>query len=190
MSAEDNTDLPEPPKNPAEKRAALLVSVLAMVLAVASLGGGNATKDATHQNLMAANAYSHYQAKNIRQNEYRLAADTVRVQLTQPLMLPATRELLEARLADYERTISRYESEPQTGEGKKELMARARQHEADRDVALRRDPWFDYAQALLQIAIVVTSVSIITGMPVLVMGALMLGGLGTLATLNGFLLLV
>ena len=97
---------------------------------------------------------------------------------------------MEERLADYERTIKRYESEPDTGEGKKELMVRARTHEQERDVAMQRDPWFDYAEALLQIAIVLTSVAIIAGTPVLFGGALILGILGSLATLNGFLLLV
>jgi hypothetical protein len=51
-------------------------------------------------------------------------------------------------------------------------------------------PGFDYAEALLQIAIVLTSVAIIAGTPMLFGGALILGILGSLATLNGFLLLV
>ncbi len=191
MSAADDLELPEEePKNPTHKRAALLVSLLAMVLAVASLGGGNAGKDAAHHNLLAANAYAFYQAKNIRQTEYKLAADGLKAQLTHPQLPAPTRAYMEERLADYERNIKRYESEPDTGDGKKELMAKAKLHEQERDTAMQRDPWFDYAEALLQIAIVLTSVAIIAGTPLLLGLSVVIGGLGTLSTLNGFLLLV
>lgn len=190
MSAADDLELPEAPKDPTQKRAALLVSLLAMVLAVASLGGGNAAKDAAHYNLLAANAYAFYQAKNIRQTEYKIAADAMKAQLSQPQLPAPTRAFIEGRVAEYERNIKRYESEPETAEGKKELMAAAKSHERERDIALARDPWFDYAEALLQIAIVLTSVAIIAGTPALFAGALVLGGFGALCTLNGFLLLV
>jgi len=50
-------------------------------------------------------------------------------------------------------------SEPETGEGLKELMAKVKALEAQRDRAMRKDPYFDYGQALLQIAIVLASVS-------------------------------
>jgi len=67
--------------DPFKSRAALLVSVLAMVLAVASLGGSNAAKDATQHNILAANAYAFYQAKNIRQTAYKIAADQLEAEL-------------------------------------------------------------------------------------------------------------
>ena len=172
-------------------RAALLVSVLAMVLALASLGGSDATKEATYHNLMASNAYSFYQAKNIRQTVYKVAADELEIALAKDDKLnAAARELVGKKLEAYRKNIERYESEPDTGEGKKELMARAKTHEHERDTALRRDPWFDYAEALLQIAIVLTSVAIITTRRQLLWGALGLGLLGSFSTLNGFLLLV
>jgi hypothetical protein len=57
--------------------------------------------------------------------------------------------------------IQRYESDPVTGEGKKELMAKARKLEADRAVAKSRSPWYTYAGSLLQIAIVLLTASIL-----------------------------
>ena len=63
-------------------------------------------------------------------------------------------------------------------------------HEGARDHALRQDPWFDYAGGMLQIAIVLLSVSIIASMPALFFAGTALGVLGLLATLNGFLLVV
>ena len=70
------------------------------------------------------------------------------------------------------------------------LLAQAKAHETARDHALRQDPWFDYAEGMLQIAIVLLSVSIIASMPALFFGGTALGLLGLMATLNGFFLLI
>jgi len=174
-----------------KSRAALLVSVLALVLAIASLGGSNAAKEATQENISAANAYNFYQAKSIRQTAYKVAADELEITLSKEDKLSAdSKELITKKLEAYRKNIDRYESEPETGEGKKELMARAKHHEAERDLALKRDPWFDYAEATLQIGIVLASVAIITSTPLLLMGSMGLGLIGLLCTLNGFLLIV
>jgi len=69
-------------------------------------------------------------------------------------------------------------------------MERAKEHEHERDIALRQDPWFDYAEALLQIAIVLTSVAILTGAQTLFWIPCFLGFAGIFSTLNGFLLLI
>jgi hypothetical protein len=90
----------------------------------------------------------------------------------------------------YRDRVERYESDPSTGEGKKELLAKARDLEARRDHAAERDPNFDYAEALFQIAIVLGSVSIVAASRPLVnlSGLLAIGG--TLLMLNGYFLLV
>ena len=67
-------------------------------------------------------------------------------------------------------------------------MVRAKAHEAVRDHAIRQDPWFDYAEGGSQIAIVLLSVSIIGSIPALYFAGLGLGLLGSVSTLNGFLL--
>jgi hypothetical protein len=188
MSSAAETERSEKPDNPFKLKAALLVSMLAMVLAIPSMRGSNAAKEATHYNILAANAYAFYQAKDIRQTEYKIASDQLQIQLTQDELSAAARELIEKKVAEYDRTIKRYESEPETGEGKKELMAQAKSHEGQRDIALRRDPCFDHAEALLQIAIVLTSVALITAVVPLVYTAILLGVLGSLSTLNGFFL--
>ena len=74
-------------------------------------------------------------------------------------MPPEAQAALQApRPRPYRKTVARYETEPETGEGKKELIAKAKEYEAKRDHALKQDPYFDYAEALLQIAIVLISV--------------------------------
>jgi len=188
METSDPTELAEVANSPFKTYCALLVSVLAMVLAVCNLGGSNTGKDATMNNILAANMYSFYQAKNVRQTQYKLAVDQLDIQLALEKLSPAAKQLLEDKKAVYKKTIERYESEPENGEGKKELMAKAKEYEHERDMALKKDPWFDYAEGLLQLAIVLTSVAIITGRQSMAYVAFLLGIVGSVCTLNGYFL--
>jgi hypothetical protein len=191
MDAQETAELIEQSGlgNKQQNRSALTISILAMVLAIASLGGSNAMKEATQENILAANAYAFYQAKNIRQTTYKLAANDLELQLArEPNMNAAAKAMFEKKIEDYKNTAARYESEPETKEGKKELMVRAKEHEAIRDHAMRQDPWFDYAEGALQIAIVLLSVSIVAGIPALYWAGTLLGALGFLSTVNGYFL--
>jgi hypothetical protein len=162
-----------------------------MVLAIASLGGSNAMKEATHENILAANTYSFYQAKAIRQQALKIAASDLELKIaSDPKMAPQTKDLYTKKIEEYQKTIARYESEPDSKEGKKELLLKAKEHEAIRDHALLQDPWFDYAEGLLQIAIVLLSVSIIGSIPALFIVGGVVGCLGLLSTLNGFFLII
>ena len=175
------------------RRAAVTIAVLAMLLALTSLGGANATKETTNNNIQASDIYAFYQAKTIRQTQYQLAADELRQRLETAELPPAARAATQRRLDDYTATIARYESEPgrdgQPGQGKRELLAQARDFEARRDRAQRQDPNFDYAQALFQIAIVLGSVSIVATSRRLLLLALALGVVATVLMLNGYFLL-
>jgi len=191
MEAQETAELIEQSAhgNKQQNRSALTISILAMVLAIASLGGSNAMKEATQENILAANAYAFYQAKNIRQTDYKIAAADLELQLArEPNMNANAKALYEKKIADYKKNIERYESEPETKEGKKELMARAKEHEAIRDHAMQQDPWFDYAEGALQIAIVLLSVSIVAAIPALYWAGTLLGALGFISTVNGYFL--
>jgi hypothetical protein len=173
------------------KRAAIAIAIFAMLLAITGLGGQNATKDALNNNILASNAFNFFQAKNMRQTALILAADEFELAWAgDPQLSEDAKSALRRKLDDYRRTVARYESEPETGEGKKELIVKARDHEAKRDHALKQDPYFDYAEALLQIAIVLISVSIVAEQVWLAFLGGGLGVIGTLLTVNGFLLLV
>jgi hypothetical protein len=174
-----------------KQRAAVAIAFFAMLLAITGLGGGNAAKEAVNGNIAASNLYAFYQAKNMRQTAIALAADEIElVSLNDPALPDATKQALRAKLSQYRATVQRYESEPATGEGKKELLQRAQVQEQARDHALRQDPYFDYGEALLQIAIVLISVSIVASLRWLALVGAAVGGLGALSTLNGFFLLV
>ena len=195
MDAKDASELIEggddhaAENNRQKNRTALTISIFAMVLAITSLGGSNAAKDITQENILAANTYAFYQAKSIRQTTLKVAAADMELQLLrEPAMNTAAKEATQKKIDDYKKTRDRYESEPDTNEGKKELMVRAKAHEAVRDHAIRQDPWFDYAEGGLQIAIVLLSVSIIGSIPALYFAGLGLGLLGAVSALNGFML--
>lgn len=177
-------------------RAALLIAVLAAVLAIGGLGGGNATDDMVANNIKASDSWAFYQAKNVRQTVFEVAADDLEASL--PTLSGEARAAAEKRLADYKSTIARYDSEPDPkapgdllkGEGKKEIKARAQSYEQAFDQASRRDNAFDLAEVLLQLALVLGSVAILAVNRWILGLALALGVAGSLLTLNGFLLLV
>lgn len=171
-------------------RTAIFIAVLAMLLAITGLGGQNAAKEALNNNVLASNFYAFYQAKNMRQTSYALAADGLALSLANPALPAEARGEIQKKIDGYRKTVARYDSEPDTQEGKKELLARAKSFEEKRDHALRQDPYFDYAEVLLQIAIVLASVAIVSGVGWLVIGSGILGVAGTLLMINGFLLLV
>lgn len=180
-------------------RAAVSIAVLAMLLAIASLGGENATKEMINANIHASDTWAFYQAKNIRQTATQLAADELEITLLiqGPAMGPEAQQHLQQRLDRYKATVARYESEPDPtdptnplkGEGKRELLNIARDWEARRDHAQAQDPNFDYSTALYQIAIVLGSVAIISSRRGIFSMALILGAVATVLMVNGYLLL-
>ena len=173
------------------KRAALAIGTLAMLLAIASLGGDNAGQEVTQANILATDTWAFFQARNIRQTSTQLAADELEILLaTRPDLSAEARADVQRRLEQYRATVARFESDPVGGEGKQELSVRARGYEAARDRAEEQDNNFDYAQALFQIAIVLGSVSIVAASRPLLLLGLVLGGVGILLTVNGFFLLV
>jgi hypothetical protein len=177
-------------------RAALLIAFLAAVLAIGGLGGGNATDDLLVNNIRASDAWAFYQAKNIRQTVYKIAAEEVEAGLGG---MPADRQqAAQKRLQEYRATIARYDDEPDAsapgdplkGEGKKQLMARAQSFEAARDKAAEQDNNFDLAEVALQLALVLGSVAILAVNRMILILSAALGVIGSLLTANGFLSLV
>jgi hypothetical protein len=172
-----------------DKWIGVWIGILAVLLAVCGVGGGNAAKDANRANIDASNKWAFFQAKNIRRTSFILAADELELTLlAQPGLSPEAAKAIKDKIANWRSTADRYRSEPETGEGTAELSARAKELERERDEALRKDPYFDFSQALLQIGIVLASVAIIAGTSALLYASFGVGALGTLLMLNGFFL--
>jgi hypothetical protein len=171
--------------------AAIYIGVTAMLLAIATMGGAEATKDMLNSNIHASDTYAFYQAKNIRQTLYQTSAAQLELLVAGAATLSDTDKAKAAELIKrYRDTVARYESEPETKEGKKELMAKAKAWDAKRDHAAARIPNFEYAEAAFQIAIVLGSVAIVAASSALLGVSGMLAVCGILLTLNGHLLLV
>jgi hypothetical protein len=180
---------------------AIYVGVTAMLLAIAALGGAEATKDMLNSNIHASDTYAFYQAKNIRQTLYQTSAAELELLAAGAASLSETDKAKAAALIkQYRDTAARYESEPpkeagkpgegKPGEGKKELMAEAKRWEAKRDHAAAQLPNFEYAEAAFQIGIVLGSVAIVAASPALLGLSGVISIFGVLLTLNGFMLLV
>lgn len=173
------------------RRAAMTIGVIAMLLAITTLGGSAAMKTMLNSNIHASDTYAFYQAKNIRQTSLNLAADQLEVVLaTQANLSPEARADIQKRVDRYKATAARYESEPETGDGKRELLAKAKAFEKQRDRAIEQDPNFEFAEALFQIAIVIGSVSIVAGSRMLLVACTGLAVFASLLTFNGFFLVV
>ena len=149
------------------KGIALLISVLALVLAFSETLGKSAQTAALAQNIEASNLWAFFQAKTIRQTVLRTAAEEAQVAKMSPEAKKQVDKWLE--------TAKRYQSEPETGEGRDQLAARAKEAEKKRDKAMAAYHHYEMASAAVQIAIVMASASIITSMAALVWIA---GGLG------------
>jgi hypothetical protein len=167
------------------RRVALTTAVYAVILAIASLGGSNAMKEMLLAQQEASNQWAYYQSKVIREHLNRGNKMMLEAQLAEPSALRgAERAKLEAlarRFADEETRMS---------VDKKEIEPKAKAAEAERDRNQAKDPYFDYAEVLLQISIVCSSIAILSAARPMFWFSTVLAVLGTLLTINGFALLV
>lgn len=198
-AAEQVADAGERADDKFKGRAALSIAFMAMLLAITSLGGGNAAEDMANNNIHASDTWAFYQAKSIRQTSLRTAADSFEAELrANPSMPSDARDFIQKKVDEYRSTADRYEDEPDKddpgnplkGEGRKQLTARAKDFESQRERAQKQDPNFDFAEALFQIAIVLASVSILAGSRMILRVALLVGVAATLLMLNGYFLLL
>ena len=168
---------------------ALWVAILAVFLAIASMGREHSTKEVLADNIHASDTYNFFQAKNIRQTDNQIAANELETQIALENPPEPLRTQMQQRLEGYRANVARYESEPSTGEGKIELLARAQGFEAPRDEAQRRLHSFNYAQVLLQIAIVTGSVAILSLSRGILALSLCMSAVAVVLLANGYLTL-
>jgi Domain of unknown function (DUF4337) len=173
------------PSDPSHRKVALLIAVLALILSFAETLAKGAQTTALSSNVEAANLWAFFQAKTIRMTVVRTAAEAAAIDLL-PAASDQVREALQKRVADWEQTAARYDSEPETQEGRKELVARARLAEAKHDRALAAYHHYEIASAAVQIAIVLASASIITGVTALIWLSGAVGIVGPVFILIGF----
>ena len=168
------------------RRVAITTAVYAVMLAIAALGGNNAMKDMLVAQQEASDQWAFYQAKVIREHEYRIQQKRLEAELAErsASMAPAARQQYEALLAEFAAEAKRYNAE------KKDIEQAAKTLEHQRDVNRSRDPYFDFAEVLLQIAIVISSVSILASSRMMYGLSMILALCGTFLMVNGYTLLI
>lgn len=167
------------------RRVALMTAFYAVVLAITSLGGNNAMKETLLAQQQASDQWAFYQAKVAREHQYRIGALRLELDLlergaTMTSEVRARFEALRKRFTDEE---TRY------GNEKKDVEKDAQKLEHERDLGRAKDPNFDLAEVLLQIAIVAASVAILSQSRPLFLVSILFAALGTVLCLNGYLLL-
>jgi len=167
--------------DPSNKKVALFIAVLALVLAFAETLGKGSQTSALASHIEASNLWAFFQAKTIRQTTVRTAAEEMEAQFGQKAP-----EAVRKQVESWKKTAERYQSEPETNEGRKELMARAKEMEKKRDRAMAAYHNYEIASAAVQIAIVLASAEIITGVAALLWIAYALGAIGVAFSLIGF----
>ncbi len=166
------------------RKVALVTAIFAVVLAITSLGGNNAMKEMILAQQQASDQWAFYQAKVIREHLYK----------SQKMMLETELDLMSGTLSQdvadkIQQSVKRLaDEETRYGSEKKPIEEEAKKLEEERDVNRKRDPYFDYAEVLLQIAIVMASVSIISGSRAIFYFALISASFGAILCANGFLL--
>jgi hypothetical protein len=160
------------------KGIALLISVLALILAFAETLGKGAQTGALAYNVEASNLWAFFQAKTIRQTVLRTAAEEMEA--------GSPSEGQKKQVSKWKDTAQRYQSEPDTGEGREQLAARAKEAEKKRDRSMAAYHHYEVASAAVQIAIVLASASIIAEIIALAWVGAALGVVGVAFCLIGF----
>jgi len=169
-----------------ERRVALTTSFIAVLLAIAGLGGNNATKEMLLAQQQASDQWAFFQSKSIKEHQTRTHRMQIEMDLAErgPSMTAESRGRMEALLAQVTEEEKRYKAE------KTEIEKEAKKLEQERDVSRAKDPYFDFAEVLLQISIVMASVSILADAPPIFHFSVGLASIGAFLTLNGYLMIV
>lgn len=169
------------------KKIALLISVLALFLALSETLGKSAQTEVIATNVAVNDTWAFYQARVIRITILRTATEALEVQgagITDPAQKTARDKVLDG----WRKNAKRYDSDPVEKEGRKELMEKARELEHERDKLNAKYHNYEFGSAAYQIAIVLCSAAVITGMMPLAFGAMGLGLIGLAFTGLGLFL--
>jgi len=176
-------DAPKPPVGSRSEReakikdkAGLVINVFALLLAINAWYGGTLSSTVLINTIKANDVWAFYQAKSMKQTMAEYARDD------------ATFRKDGKRVEELTAKINRYESDPEKGEGKKELFAKAKKLEADRDEAKKRSPWIGYASTAYQLSIVLLSASILAVSMPMYWASFVVAAVGALLSSQGLLL--
>ena len=179
-------ELKENRENSFTKKVALCTAFFAVILAICSLGGNNSTKDMLLAQQQASDQWAFYQSKVMREHLYRIERIRLETQLVErrDTMKPNVLKHYETSIKKAADEAARYATE------KKEIEQEAKKLDIERDVNKAKDPYFDFGEVMLQIAIVMSSISIISLSRPVFFFAVVAALTGAFLTLNGYLMFI
>lgn len=154
-------------------KAGWVITVIALLLSINTYIGNSNSSKILNNTIAANDTWSFYQAKSIKQT---LAEQSLDDAMSRNQTDKA--EKLRAKIA-------RYESDPTTGEGKRELMAKAKALEEERSHAKQKSPWFTFAGTAFQLAIVLLSASILAVSMSMFWGSIGVASIGAILMSQG-----
>jgi hypothetical protein len=181
----DTEELEELKARKFTKRIALVTALYAVLLAVTALGGNKSMKEMLLGQEEASNQWAFYQAKVMRENLYKIQ----RLNMEANFMERGDSMKLKAR-SRFKATINRMAAEENRyASEKKDIEHAARKAEHERDINKERDPYFEFAEGLLQISIVMASIAILSSFSPIFYFSIVIAALGAFLSFNGFTLL-
>jgi len=149
---------------------------LAVLVAIATLFGHRASTEKVILQTKATDHWAYYQAKNIRLREMQSVADMLGT------FTAVDKEKAEALREKYLKETERYSSD------KDEINDQAKEYEKERDVTDRQEDRFDAGEVILEIALIICSLTLLTQKKIFWFSGIAIGVAGFCVTLSGFLL--
>src|SRR6202521_4703435 len=154
----------------------ITISIMAVLVAGASLLGHRAHTEGLRLETQAASRWTQYQAKSVRLHEAQGFSDVVK------LVAPLNKERGEDMKEKYAKKVDHYEAD------KVDVSKEAKNLEDERDLTVRQADRFDGGEALLEIGLVVCSITLLTKRKGFWLGGVLIGAVGIALAATGFLL--
>jgi hypothetical protein len=168
---------------------ALIISLFALVLSLAGLGGGEELKIISSSNMIDSNYQTIAEFRLLRQSILEDSIEQMEMGLWRNSSLTSVeKNNVEKIIESKKKDIQLLESNADKQDGKKELELKLSKIRHEKKLAQSKNNSFEYGEALLQIAIILVSTSIISSIVGLMLGGMLIGAFGILAVLNGFFL--
>ncbi len=161
--------------DPSLAPVSLTMAVLAVLVAVVSLTGHRAHTEEVVLQAKASDQWAFYQAKNIRRHTDELFTDLTSIQAT-------TDAATLTKLRDkYSSEAARYKDD------QKEIEDKARELEAEVATERSRADRFDLAEVFLEIGLVITSITLLSGRRIFWYLGILFGVIGMVVAVTGFI---
>jgi len=159
----------------------LLISILTLLLASSDRLGKTTQSQALRLHIEASDMWSDYRSKTVRHDILQTSLDSLKVHPA-----PNQTEVLTL-VSGWRVELAKVDSDPDTYEGRKELLLKVKEIEVNRDLLYEKHHVYEFVSFLIHMAIVSASVTLLTSLVWFTLGSVVLGGLGATILLATYL---